>query len=56
VREQVRGNTAEGSQFAGWVIATDPEARVIRDAFVRDNRVLGVIFDDGVTAPRSSSG
>ena len=47
----MRANTSEGSEFADWVIATDPEATVIRDAFVRDNRVLGVIFDDAVTHP-----
>jgi len=48
---RMHANTPEGSEFADWVIATDPEATVIRDAFVRDNRVLGVIFDDAVTHP-----
>lgn len=43
-----RGNTPEGAQFAEWVISTDPEAKFIRDAFVRDEQVLRVIFDDGV--------
>ena len=51
VTPRMRANTSEGSEFADWVIATDPEATVIRDAFVRDNRVLGVIFDDAVTHP-----
>jgi hypothetical protein len=38
-----RGNTPEGTIFADWVVATDPEHRYLLDAFVRDDRVLGII-------------
>jgi hypothetical protein len=41
--EASRGNTPEGAIFADWVVATDPEHRHLLDAFVRDDRVLGVI-------------
>jgi hypothetical protein len=41
--EAPRGNTPEGAIFADWVVATDPEHRSLLDAFVRDDRVLGVI-------------
>jgi hypothetical protein len=41
--EAPRGNTPEGAVFADWVVATDPEHRSLLDAFVRDDRVLGVI-------------
>jgi hypothetical protein len=41
--EAPRGNTPEGAAFADWVVATDPEHRHLLDAFVRDERVLGVI-------------
>jgi hypothetical protein len=41
--EAPRGNTPEGAVFADWVVSTDPEHRHLLDAFVRDNRVLGVI-------------
>jgi hypothetical protein len=41
--EAPRGNTPEGAIFADWVVATDPEHRYLLDAFVRDDRVLGVI-------------
>jgi hypothetical protein len=41
--EASRGNTPEGAIFADWVVATDPEHRSLLDAFVRDERVLGVI-------------
>jgi hypothetical protein len=41
--EAPRGNTPEGAIFADWVVATDPEHRLLLDAFVRDDRVLGVI-------------
>jgi hypothetical protein len=41
--EAPRGNTPEGAVFADWVVATDPERRSLLDAFVRDDRVLGVI-------------
>jgi hypothetical protein len=41
--EAPRGNTPEGAIFADWVVSTDPERRLLLDAFVRDNRVLGVI-------------
>jgi hypothetical protein len=42
-QEAPRGNTPEGTIFADWVVATDPEHRYLLDAFVRDDRVLGVI-------------
>jgi hypothetical protein len=29
--------------FADWVVSTDPERCYLLDAFVRDDRVLGVI-------------
>jgi hypothetical protein len=38
-----RGNTPEGTIFADWVVSTDPEHRYLLDAFVRDDRVLGII-------------
>ena len=38
-----RGNTPEGAVFADWVVSTDPEHHHLLDAFVRDERVLGVI-------------
>jgi hypothetical protein len=41
--EAPRGNTPEGAVFADWVVSTDPEHRHLLDAFVRDERVLGVI-------------
>ncbi len=41
--EAPRGNTPEGAIFADWVVSTDPEHRYLLDAFVRDDRVLGVI-------------
>jgi hypothetical protein len=41
--EAPRGNTPEGAAFADWVVSTDPEHRHLLDAFVRDERVLGVI-------------
>jgi hypothetical protein len=39
---QVRGNTDAGAAVANRVVATDPEQRYIVDAFVRDERVLGL--------------
>jgi hypothetical protein len=44
-----RGNTPEGTIFADWVVATDPEHRYLLDAFVRDDRVLGVIVHPQLT-------
>ncbi len=44
-----RGNTPEGAIFADWVVATDPEHRYLLDAFVRDDRVLGVIVHPQLT-------
>jgi len=44
-----RGNTPEGAIFADWVVATDPEHRSLLDAFVRDDRVLGVIVHPQLT-------
>ncbi|MGI8904872.1 MAG: hypothetical protein ACR2IE_00070 [Candidatus Sumerlaeaceae bacterium] len=41
--ESSRGNTAEGAAFADYVIATDPEHKFVKDAFVRDDQMLGVI-------------
>jgi hypothetical protein len=41
--EAPRGNTPQGAIFADWVVSTDPEHRYLLDAFVRDDRVLGVI-------------
>jgi hypothetical protein len=45
----VRGNTAEGSAFANWVLSTDPQHKYIVDAFVRDDRTLGVIVNPTMT-------
>ncbi len=42
-RRPPRGNAPEGAIFADWVVATDPEHRYLLDAYVRDDRVLGVI-------------
>jgi hypothetical protein len=42
-RRRPRGNTPEGAVLADWVVSTDPEHRHLLDAFVRDERVLGVI-------------
>ena len=47
--EAPRGNTPEGAIFADWVVATDPEHRYLLDAFVRDDRVLGVIVHPQLT-------
>jgi hypothetical protein len=45
----VRGDTPEGARFAEWVVSTDPERRYVLDAFVRDNRVLGVKVNPTMT-------
>jgi hypothetical protein len=47
--EAPRGNTPEGAVFADWVVTTDPEHRYLLDAFVRDDRVLGVIVHPQLT-------
>jgi len=47
--EAPRGNTPEGAVFADWVVSTDPEHRHLLDAFVRDERVLGVIVHPQLT-------
>jgi hypothetical protein len=47
--EAPRGNTAEGAIFADWVVSTDPEHRYLLDAFVRDDRVLGIIVHPQLT-------
>ena len=47
--EAPRGNTPEGAIFADWVVATDPEHRYLLDAFVRDDRILGVIVHPQLT-------
>jgi hypothetical protein len=44
-----RGNTPEGAIVADWVVSTDPEPRSLLDAFVRDDRVLGVIVHPQLT-------
>jgi hypothetical protein len=51
LREQteVRGNTDAGAAFANWVVSTDPEQRYILEAFVRDERVLGVTVSPTTT-------
>lgn len=46
---QPRGNTVEGAAFANWVLSTDPQHKYIVDAFVRDDRVLGVIVSPNMT-------
>jgi hypothetical protein len=43
------GNTAQGAAFARWVQATDPDRTYILDAFVRDDRVLGVMVNPTMT-------
>jgi hypothetical protein len=49
VPAQARGNTAAGATFANWVMSTDPERRYLLDAFVRDDRVLGVVVRPTMT-------
>lgn len=44
-----RANTPEGARFAEWVVSTDPERRYVLDAFVRDDRVLGVKVNPTMT-------
>ena len=44
-----RGNTPEGAVFADWVLSTDPQRKYIVDAFVWDNRILGVIVNPTMT-------
>ncbi len=44
-----RGNTPESASFAAWVLSTDPQRKYIVDAFVRDNRTLGVIVSPTIT-------
>jgi hypothetical protein len=44
-----RGNTPEGTEFADWVVSTDPQRRYVLDAFVRDNRILGVMVNSHLT-------
>ena len=48
-QQQVRGNTPEGAAFANWVLSTDPQHKFIVDAFVRDDRILGVIVNPTMT-------
>ena len=52
--EAPRGNTPEGAVFADWVVSTDPEHHSLLDAFVRDDRVLGVIVHPPRTRGRPS--
>lgn len=47
--EALRSNRPEGAGFADWVISTDPERWYLFDAFVRDNRILGVIVNPHLT-------
>gem|GEM_PF-4147388 len=44
-----RGNTPDGASFAAWVLSTDPQRKYIVDAFVRDDRTLGVIVSPTIT-------
>ena len=44
-----RGNTPEGVEFADWVVSTDPQRQYVLDAFVRDNRILGIIVNPRLT-------
>jgi hypothetical protein len=44
-----RGDTEGGATFADWVVSMDPDRRYIRDAFVRDERVLAVIVSPTMT-------
>jgi hypothetical protein len=48
-QQAARGNTPGGSAFASWVLSTDPNQQYILDAFVRDDRVLGVIVSPNMT-------
>ena len=43
-----RGNTPEGSAFANWVLAQDPQHKYILDAYVRDDQHLGIIIRPNV--------
>jgi hypothetical protein len=49
------GNTADGVRFAQWVLSTDPERRYVLDAFVRDDRVLGVVLNHVMTRAQVDS-
>jgi hypothetical protein len=44
-----RGNTPEGARFADWVVSTDPQQQYMLEAFVRDDRVLGVLVNPRLT-------
>jgi hypothetical protein len=44
-----RGNTPEGAEFAEWVLSTDPQHQYVLDAFVRDERILGVMVNPRLT-------
>ena len=48
-KQAEHGNTPEGVKFAEYVIGTDPEHKFVKDAFVRDNQVLGVIVSPTMT-------
>jgi hypothetical protein len=52
--ERSLGNTPEGAGFADWVVATDPQQQYILEAFVRDNRMLGLLVNPRLTRGRSS--
>jgi hypothetical protein len=43
-QQSARGNTTEGAEYANNLLGTDPEHKFVKDAYVRDNKTLGVIF------------
>ena len=43
------GDTRDGAVFARWVLEQDPDRRYISDAVVRDEQVLGVKLQPGLT-------
>jgi len=43
------GDTDRGAEFARWVLEQDPQRRYITDAVVRNDQVLGIKVQPGVT-------
>jgi hypothetical protein len=43
------GDTDRGASFARWVLEQDPERRYITDAVVRNDQVLGIKVQHGMT-------
>ena len=43
------GDTDDGAAFARWVLEQDPERRYITDAVVRNDQVLGIKVQRGMT-------